>query len=118
MIEGKDKSWHNKMTIKMWENIARANLEQKNIEKLCIKYNPMSHCFLCEWYLTNHTNCIDSGCPFAKKFPEFDEFESHCCCHCDSPYYKLTWSSTKESRQIYANEMVDWLKQNLEVKND
>lgn len=105
MIEGKDKKWHNRKTIEMWEEIAEKNLDDKRFADLIQEYNPVCGCFLCEW----HENCF--SCPFKIEFNMRDEFGNYGCLYKDSPYAKWFYNPTK----YYAEKMVEWLKEHLEV---
>ena len=108
MIKGKDKKWHHRKCIEMWEEIYKKNLEDKMDTKLCKKHSPYLDCFLCELYSVND-RCVD--CPMYKYFNDIN-YGSVGCMNGLSPYYK--WSNSLNEKK-YAKEFVDWLKENLEV---
>jgi len=112
MIYGKDKKWHHKKTIKMWEEIAKKNLDDKMDTKLCQKHSPYLDCFLCEWYSPADPDCGE--CPMFKYFQD-DKGGSCGCMNQLSPYAKWCNSSTEDDAKKYAKEFVDWLKEHLEV---
>ena len=110
MIEGKDRKWHHKKTIELWEDIAENNLYDKMDSDLCQEYSPYLDCFLCEYYF--YFDDTDCG-----EFPMFNYFQndlygSYGCMNELSPYYK--WSNSSNGKK-YAKEFLDWLKETLEV---
>jgi hypothetical protein len=110
-------------SLAMWKWIRDRNVDNKSIyfKDNNIKQTPLFYCYLCEYadctYSFNPYHLMVLNCNFCcfKKFRK--DKKSYFCTEKESPYYKWFYFVFNEKERFkYAQEMVDFLQQCIEIE--